>query len=63
MIDYVGAADPTTRRMLESILAMEEEHAEDMNTLLEQLGKKGEPARSAPVRGGRSSGKAARGRG
>ena len=48
MIDYVGTADPTTRRVLESILAMEEEHAEDMNTLLEQLGKKGEPAKPAP---------------
>jgi bacterioferritin len=48
IIDYVGTDDPTTRRMLEGILAMEEEHAEDMNTLLEQLGKKGEPARPAP---------------
>jgi bacterioferritin len=27
-----------TRRMLEGILAMEEEHAEDLGTLLEQLG-------------------------
>ena len=50
MIAYIGADDPTTRRMLESILAVEEEHAEDMNTLLEQLGKKGEPARPGPVR-------------
>jgi bacterioferritin len=48
IIDYIGTDDPTTRRMLESILAMEEEHAEDMNTLLEQLGKKGEPAKPAP---------------
>ena len=47
MIDYIGAADPTTRRILEGILAMEEEHAEDMGSLLEQLGKKGEPARPA----------------
>ena len=47
VINYVGADDPTTRRVLEGILAMEEEHAEDMNTLLEQLGKKGEPARPA----------------
>src|SRR6185312_114053 len=49
--DIVDMADPTTRRMLEGILAMEEEHAEDMNTLLEQLGKKGEPARPAPAHG------------
>jgi bacterioferritin len=45
MVDYVGTDDPTTRRMLEGILAMEEEHADDMNTLLEELGKKGEPAK------------------
>ncbi|MEO5830100.1 MAG: ferritin-like domain-containing protein [Rhodanobacter sp.] len=50
MIHYIGTDDPTTRRMLESILAMEEEHADDMNTLLEQLGKKGEPAKPAPVK-------------
>lgn len=50
MIAYVGTDDPTTRRVLESILAVEEEHAEDMNTLLEQLGKKGEPAKPSPAR-------------
>jgi len=37
MIRYVGDKDPTTRRMLEGILAMEEEHAEDLATLLEDL--------------------------
>ncbi len=52
MISYIGTDDPTTRRVLEGILAMEEEHAEDMNTLLEQLGKKGEPARSSPGKSG-----------
>lgn len=45
MIRYLGNDDPTTRRMLEDILAQEEEHAEDLATLLEELGKKGEPAR------------------
>ena len=30
MIRYLGDDDPTTRRMLEGILAMEEEHAEDL---------------------------------
>ena len=50
VINYVGADDPTTRRVLEGILAMEEEHAEDMNTLLEQLGKKGEPAKPRSAR-------------
>lgn len=34
MIRYLRDDDPTTRRMLEGILAMEEEHAEDLATLL-----------------------------
>jgi bacterioferritin len=38
MITYVGNDDPTTRRMLEGILAMEEEHAEDLVSLLQELG-------------------------
>jgi bacterioferritin len=38
MIRYLGDNDPTSRRMLEAILAVEEEHAEDMRTLLEALG-------------------------
>ena len=36
MIRFFGENDPTTRRMLESILAVEEEHANDMADLLEQ---------------------------
>ena len=36
MIDYVGSNDPTTRRMLDGILALEEEHAEDLATLLQR---------------------------
>lgn len=39
MISYIGDGDPTTRRLLESILAVEEEHADDMKTLLETLPK------------------------
>lgn len=39
IIRYVGEKDPTTRRMLEKILAKEEEHADDMKTLLENLGE------------------------
>ena len=35
MINWIGGADPTTRRVLESILAKEEEHADDMLTFLE----------------------------
>jgi bacterioferritin len=39
MIAYVGDRDPTTRRLFESILAQEEEHAEDLVDLLEDLPK------------------------
>ena len=49
IIQYVGDADTTTKRMLEGILAMEEEHAEDMKTLMEDFGKKGEPAKPGGV--------------
>jgi len=38
MITYVANDDPTTRRMLEGILAMEEEHADDLVSLLETIG-------------------------
>ncbi len=34
MIRYIGDRDPTTRRMLEGVLAKEEEHAMDMADLL-----------------------------
>lgn len=36
-IVYLGDKDPTTRRMLESILAMEEEHADDLADLLQHI--------------------------
>jgi bacterioferritin len=36
MIGLIGDKDPTTRRMLETILADEEEHADEMNDLLEK---------------------------
>ncbi len=38
MIIYLANDDPTTRRMMEGILAMEEEHADDLVSLLEGLG-------------------------
>jgi bacterioferritin len=38
VIRYLGDKDPTTRRMLEEILAKEEEHAEDLLNLLSQMG-------------------------
>jgi bacterioferritin len=39
MINYVGDQDTTTKRMLEGILAMEEEHADDLVGLLEDMDK------------------------
>ena len=38
-VRFVGDGDPTTRRLLESILAVEEEHADDMADLLVKLAK------------------------
>ena len=35
MIAFLGDKDPTTRRMLEDILMTEEEHAEDLGSLLQ----------------------------
>jgi len=39
IIRYLEHKDPTSRRMMEEILAKEEEHADDMRKLIEQLGK------------------------
>jgi len=39
MIRFLGHDDPTTTRMLEGILAVEEEHADDLVNLLEGLGR------------------------
>ena len=39
MIRYFGDDDPTTRRLMEEILAKEEEHANDLRTLIESLGR------------------------
>ncbi|HEX4998261.1 MAG TPA: ferritin-like domain-containing protein [Terriglobia bacterium] len=38
MIAYLGNNDSTTRRMVEEILAMEEEHAEDLASRVKELG-------------------------
>lgn len=37
MIEFVKDADPTTRRMLEEILAVEEEHADDLVNLIAKV--------------------------
>lgn len=38
MITYFGTDDPTSRRLMEEILAVEEEHADDLVNLLEKMG-------------------------
>lgn len=48
MITYIGPRDPTTKRMLEEILAKEEEHAEDLSSMLVAVkphGRTDQPAR------------------
>jgi bacterioferritin len=40
MAQYVGEKDPTTRRMLETILAKEEEHADDLVNLIQGFERK-----------------------
>ena len=39
IIRYLGNDDPTTRRMMEEILAVEEEHADDLVNLLGEINK------------------------
>lgn len=60
IIRYLGEDDPTSRRMMEDILANEEEHADDLNTLLEQvyaedLQRDGESGREAREAGRKKS--------
>lgn len=43
MIRYIGGDDITTRRMLEGILAVEEEHADDLAGFLSDLDKDWKP--------------------
>lgn len=37
LVQYIGDTDPTTKRMLESILADEETHADDLSSLLKDF--------------------------
>jgi bacterioferritin len=39
IVEYLGTKDSTTRRLMEEILAKEEEHADDLATLLGSLAK------------------------
>jgi len=38
MITFFGNDDPTSRRMMEGILAVEEEHADDLQNFLDKMG-------------------------
>jgi len=37
MVSYLGNNDPTTRRLMEEILAKEEEHADDLLNLIQEI--------------------------
>jgi bacterioferritin len=41
IVQWLGTKDSTTRRIMEEILAKEEEHAEDLNSLLQNIGEGG----------------------
>jgi bacterioferritin len=45
IIKYLGNEDPTTRRLMEAILAVEEQHADELAGLLETLPEKAEGKR------------------
>ena len=38
VISYLGERDPTSRRLMEEILAVEEEHADDLVNLMHEMG-------------------------
>lgn len=39
-IQYIGTNDPTTRRLFEQVLAVEEEHADELLSLIQQVGER-----------------------
>jgi bacterioferritin len=41
IVRWLGDQDSTTRRMMEEILSVEEEHADDLKTMLERMSAKG----------------------
>lgn len=52
IIQYIGAKDTTTRRLLESILAVEEEHAEELASLRQDLLRKQRAVNATPTQSG-----------
>lgn len=51
IVRWLGNDDPTTRRMIETILAQEETHAEDLLNILQEMNPRSsdESARAAPL--------------
>ncbi|MET1081821.1 MAG: ferritin-like domain-containing protein [Burkholderiales bacterium] len=49
IIQYLGDKDPTTKRMLEGILAVEEKHADELADLLEGLPAELKQTKGAPA--------------
>ena len=49
IIRYLGDKDATSRRVMEEILANEEEHAEDLKRLIEQLGAVQKPGQQPGI--------------
>lgn len=48
IVRWLGNEDPTTRGLIERILAKEEEHAEDLSTLLEDIPRRERGRRAGP---------------
>lgn len=48
IVRYLGEKDPTSRRVMEEILAKEEEHADDLKTLIESVAEAEKRAKGAP---------------
>ncbi len=47
IVRYLSDKDPTSRRLMEEILAKEEEHADDLKTLIESLSEKERSTRAS----------------
>jgi len=58
MVRFFGTKDPTSRVLIESILATEEEHADDMSSLLQGVLPPEQPTRGTQSSAGRTSAKA-----
>ena len=55
MVAYLGNNDPTTRRMMEEILAVEEEHADDLLNLIKELNPNAGERQETPEAVGKES--------